>query len=190
MSALGYQLRRWLPRQLAPRPSLDRRLYGLVNSLPHTYRSDLYVGILSDLGEGAGWWLAGAWIALLDGKRGRRTALATAAASLAASRIAQDLLKPFFRRRRPWGQGRSVVVGRRTFDTSFPSGHSAASFAAATVLAGSYPKAGVPLFVTAAGVAVSRVFLGHHFPSDVTAGAVLGAAIGLLSRRLAFPRSA
>lgn len=183
MSALGYQVRRWVPRRLAPRPTLDRRLYQLVNSLPHTYRGDLYIGILSDLGEGLGWWLAGAWLVLLDGSRGRRAALTAAAASLAASRVAQDLLKPFFRRRRPWERGRSVVVGRRTFDTSFPSGHTAASFAAATVLAGAYPKAGLPLYVTATGVGISRIFLGHHFPTDVAAGAVLGTFIGLLGVR-------
>jgi len=73
------------------------------------------------------------------------------------------------------------VVGGKTPDHSFPSGHTAASFAAATVLAMAYPSARPLLFVTAGAVGVSRIHLGHHFPTDVLAGGLLGTGIGLLS---------
>jgi undecaprenyl-diphosphatase len=76
------------------------------------------------------------------------------------------------------------VVGRRPADTSFPSGHTAGSFAAAVVLSCFYPRDAPLLLGTAAAVGASRVYLGLHFPSDVVVGAGLGAAVGLVARRL------
>jgi undecaprenyl-diphosphatase len=73
-----------------------------------------------------------------------------------------------------------AVVGIRTMDPSFPSGHAASSFAAATALASFYPQTAPLVFALSTGVALSRVHLGHHFPSDVTAGALLGVVSGSL----------
>ena len=61
---------------------------------------------------------------------------------------------------------------------SFPSGHAANAFGAATVLAWFFPAVRVPLYLVAGLVAVSRVLRGSHFPTDVLAGAVLGVVIG------------
>ncbi|HZO97052.1 MAG TPA: phosphatase PAP2 family protein [Gaiellaceae bacterium] len=72
---------------------------------------------------------------------------------------------------------------------SFPSGHATTSFACATVLALALPRLRVPLLVLAAAVAWSRVYVGVHFPLDVLAGALLGAALGLAAAR-ALPRLA
>jgi len=56
-----------------PAPStLDARAYELLNGLPHNRYSDRYIALVSDLGEGAGWAFAGLWLAVLDGRRGRR----------------------------------------------------------------------------------------------------------------------
>ena len=160
--------------------SLDRRLYAMIHGLPHSPLGDRYVGILSDLGEGLGWVGAGLAIAWLGGRKGRRAGLATAVASVGTTYVVQRMIKPVFRRKRPF-VGRDVaVVGITTDDASFPSGHTASSFAAATALSTFYPKASPLVFGLAAGVGVSRVHLGHHFPSDVTVGALIGIGTGTL----------
>jgi undecaprenyl-diphosphatase len=68
---------------------------------------------------------------------------------------------------------------------SFPSGHATVSFACATVLALAVPRLRVPLFVLAALISFSRVYVGVHYPFDVLAGAVLGVAIAIALRMLA-----
>ena len=166
--------------------TIDARIYEFLNGLPHSARSDRYIGLVSDLGEGVGWAFAGVWLAVLDGDRGRRAAIASVAGSAGATYIAQRLLKPIFRRNRPWFTREAAkVVGGKTPDHSFPSGHTAASFAAATALSMAYPRARPLLYATATGVGLSRIHLGHHFFSDVAAGAALGSALGWVMGSLA-----
>lgn len=167
------------PPQVLP-PSLDRRLYALIHGLPHSPTGDRYVALLSDLGEGLGWVGAGVALVWLGGTRGRRAGLATVIASLGTTYLVQQRIKPLFRRKRPHVGRDIMVVGIRTTDASFPSGHAASSFAAATALAAFYPKAAPLVFTLAAGVGASRVHLGHHFPSDVVVGAGIGVASGAL----------
>jgi undecaprenyl-diphosphatase len=70
-------------------------------------------------------------------------------------------------------------------DPSFPSGHAASSFACALVLAWFAPRLAVPLFLLAAGIAFSRVYVGAHWPLDVVGGAMLGLAVATALRLLA-----
>jgi undecaprenyl-diphosphatase len=74
---------------------------------------------------------------------------------------------------------------------SFPSGHSAIAFACAGVLAWQAPRLAPALFVLAALIAWSRVYVGVHYPLDVLGGAVLGLLIATALRWLAAnpPRS-
>jgi undecaprenyl-diphosphatase len=162
------------------RDGFDRRLYRVLNQLPHTRTSDRYVSVLSDLGEGLGWVAGGIALAMLGGPKGRRAGAATAAASLLATYVVQVRVKPIFRRVRPFVNREATVVGIRPADHSFPSGHTASSFAAATALAMFYPRAAPLAYSLATAVGMSRVHLGVHFPSDAAVGGVIGIGIGTL----------
>jgi undecaprenyl-diphosphatase len=63
--------------------------------------------------------------------------------------------------------------------SSFPSGHAATAFAAATAVGLLHPRLRAPLLALAAMVALSRVYLGVHYWSDVLVGSLLGTAVGL-----------
>ncbi|HEX9100315.1 MAG TPA: phosphatase PAP2 family protein [Candidatus Dormibacteraeota bacterium] len=163
------------------RGGIDRRLFSFINGLPHSTTSDRYVSVLSDLGEGLGWVAGGAALAILGGTKGRRAGVATAVASLTATYVVQQRVKPLFRRVRPFVNREARVVGIKPADHSFPSGHTASSFAAATALAFFYPRAAPLAYTVATGVAASRVHLGVHFPSDAAVGGVIGIGIGTFS---------
>jgi undecaprenyl-diphosphatase len=65
-------------------------------------------------------------------------------------------------------------------DTTFPSGHAATSFAAATILTAATPRYAPLWFLLALAIGFSRVYVGVHYPLDVVAGAAFGSAIALL----------
>jgi undecaprenyl-diphosphatase len=114
---------------------------------------------------------------LIDGSAGRRLFIATAAA-FAIERPLYWYLKNSCQRRRPpeaIPQFQSVVTASDRF--SFPSGHTCAAFVLATLVTLHYGAAAAPLYLWAVGVALSRIVLGVHFPTDTLAGAILGTLI-------------
>ena len=94
------------------------------------------------------------------------------------------ILKPLVGRLRPFAVHAVELLVEAPLDASFPSGHTAVSFAAVFAL----KTAGSPLWKPALAVALvmafSRLYLYVHWPSDVLAGALLGAAVGWAGAKL------
>lgn len=96
------------------------------------------------------------------------------------------LLKPLFDRIRPFALNHAVtLLVRPHLDASFPSGHTAVSFAAVFALKASESPLWKPALGLAVVIAFSRLYLYVHWPSDVLGGALLGATVGWMGSRLA-----
>jgi membrane-associated phospholipid phosphatase len=123
---------------------------------------------------------AGAW--LLDADHDWEPAYRLTLTEVVAT-AATFGLKYLIQRERPYVALPDVELraGNEPDPYSFPSGHVALAFAVASSLSLSYPEWYViaPAAVWATSVAVSRIWLGVHYPSDVLAGALLGTAVGL-----------
>ena len=137
----------------------------------------LFISQLCDYG----WFWIALTLLLLCIRKTRSRALGSAF-SLAFAVISCNLcLKQLISRTRPYLLFDCLVpLGRPEQDTSFPSGHTCSSFAAAMAITCMFgKKAGIPAFVLATLIALSRLYLGMHFPTDVLAGAILGVGCGL-----------
>jgi len=92
-----------------------------------------------------------------------------------------ELIKHIVKRPRPFVRNLKIVAVYDPTNSSFPSGHSSSTIGAATALSLAYPKWYViaPSFLWAGATCYSRMYLGVHYPTDVTAGALLGAGTAL-----------
>lgn len=148
------------------------------------------------LSRAADWsrlWMGVAALLALSGRPAWRRAAVRGLASVAlASASANGLAKLWVRRGRPPLGVVPLVrrVHRAPVTTSFPSGHGASAAAFTVGVALEAPELAVPVGALAAGVAVSRVWTGAHYPGDVVAGVALGAAASLALARVARRRRA
>ena len=79
------------------------------------------------------------------------------------------------------------VIDRRPLTASFPSGHAATAVAGAIMLSRIWPAGRFVLGALAMLIALSRIYVGVHYPLDIVAGAGLGAACAWAVRRTAGP---
>jgi undecaprenyl-diphosphatase len=102
-----------------------------------------------------------------------------------ASALASGLKPVFDRPRPPIGHPEIHPLVALPGDASLPSGHAAGAFAAAFAVGLVHPRLRGPLLGLAALVALSRVWLGVHYLTDVLAGAALGAGVAYAAWRIA-----
>jgi len=106
------------------------------------------------------------------------------ATTMAANVAVTALAKRGFNRQRPFQvDPRIVPAVRLPHDSSYPSGHTSSAFAAARVISVLRPDLADEAYSLARQVAVSRVYAGVHFPTDVIAGAQLGTQVAQLALR-------
>jgi len=136
--------------------------------------------------HGVLWFAAAAALAAARTPRSRRAAARGLASLSVASLTINTIGKRSIRRPRPVLDPvpLSRQLKRQPITTSFPSGHAASAAAFATGVALESPAWGAAVGPIAFSVAMSRVYTGVHFPSDVLAGAVLGAVAGFAVRGL------
>jgi undecaprenyl-diphosphatase len=139
-------------------------------------------GVVSRLGDGWLWYGLIAALAIGAGEHGRHAALQMACTGIVAW-LLYRVLKRRTRRPRPFRVHREVIARAPPLDEfSFPSGHTLHAVSFGIVATTWFPALALPLALFAVLVAMSRVVLGLHYPSDVLAGAALGAVLGLASR--------
>lgn len=147
-----------------------------------SYRSVFVVcRVCSRLADGVLWYALILALPLAAGSSGWQCALHMSLAGLASLSI-YVLLKRGICRPRPYVTCTDIrQCGRELDRFSFPSGHTLHSVGFSLVLAYYFPLSTLVLIPFTLVVATSRIVLGLHYPSDVLGGALVGAAIGLIS---------
>lgn len=173
---------------LGPLFAADTALFLYINqSLSHPLL-DLLMPLISHLGSIFLW--APLSIIFLHYRRllGKRLITGLVPAALVVFSIKHIVARP-----RPF----DVLEGINILDietlSGFPSGHTTFAFLAAFLLSREFPKYRIPFYIIAVAVALSRIYVGMHFPLDVLAGAIIGLAAGyavvqLIPRRPKRPR--
>lgn len=159
---------------------MDRAERSLCLRINRGCRRDVVRGffvVASRLGDGYAWYALIAVLAVTGGESGALMALKMALTGGLGAALYR-LLKQRLVRERPCMSHAGILMGTAPLDRySFPSGHTlhAVSF---TMLAVSHdPTLAVLLLPLALAISASRVVLGLHYPTDVAAGALLGAAL-------------
>lgn len=125
-------------------------------------------------------------VSLIEGDKELLEVSYEMAAGLAITAIVTQGLKVTVNRQRPYYKHTGIYPSETDNSPSFPSGHTSLAFSTATSLALNTRKwyVTVPAYAWVTSVAYSRLYLGQHYPSDVFAGAAIGAASAYVSHWL------
>lgn len=158
---------------------MDVTILKYVQDHCHNRFTDFFFTFLSRMGNGGAVWFCFALYLLADFHQKRYALLLFF--SIALSHLISQILKPIIGRPRPFVTfpGRRLLI-HTPGGYSCPSGHSATSFAAATVLCMAGRQFGIAALLLAFGIAFSRIFLFVHYPSDTMIGAALGVGCAML----------
>lgn len=179
-------LRQAVLRRLKPLDALDANLFLLVNHLPHTrLLNAFFYGLTVIFNGGAAWYFVTTVRALRNRRRIGELIQEVAIPLTITTALVEFPIKAYFRRRRPFITIiQAIVIGKKPGTWSFPSGHSASAFAGAWLLNRRFERFWPLRYLTAGLVAFSRIYLGDHYPGDVTSGSLLGLLFAMFFRKL------
>jgi undecaprenyl-diphosphatase len=151
---------------------------------------DAVMPVITALANAGIFWIA-LTVLLLALPKHRRTGIAMSLSLIMGLIVCNLILKPAFARIRPYDYqlahyGKVIpLLINAMHDYSFPSGHTMASFEAATALALGNKKLGIPALILASLIAFSRLYLYVHYPTDVLFSIAMGIAFGFIAHHLA-----
>lgn len=163
---------------------IDTSICRGLNRTSRIYGVRPFFAAVSRLGDGMLWYALIALIALIDTESGYLHAaqmLGTGAVGL----LIYKLIKSTTVRPRPYASDNGIDLCAHPLDQySFPSGHTLHAVCFSVIACAHYPMLYEPLFLFATLVALSRMVLGLHYPTDVVAGAAIGATLAGISLSL------
>lgn len=160
---------------------LDSALCVRVNRTSRNRSVRVLFRVISRLGDGVFWYTIMLGILLTQGESGVMQCLHMASAGLAGT-LLYKWLKGKTLRPRPYEVHQDIWLTGRPLDRfSFPSGHTLHAVLFNMILMAYYPILACLVLPFTIMVAISRVVLGLHYPSDVLAGAAIGAMVAMLS---------
>jgi undecaprenyl-diphosphatase len=160
--------------------SIDLAILYFFNHTISTAFLDKFFSVITNVNN---WYIA--YLILLGilffkgGKRGKIAVIGIILLIIVTDQTGYKILKELFQRARPCNVLADIITPLGcTGSFSFPSNHALNNFAAATFFARLFPSFRLILFTTASLIALSRIYLGLHYPSDVIAGAAIGIVFG------------
>ena len=173
--------------------TFDMKVYQFAEQLRGPVFDQIMV-FFTHMGDGGYFWIALSVVLLLF-KKTRKYGLAMAGALAVASLLNSIVLKSLFDRPRPYvmdiANWQRVATDGWMYEmpfeslkeksVSFPSGHTASSFAAAIGVFYIDKKKGIVPLIVAALIGFSRIYIHVHYPSDVVGGVITGVVFGLLA---------
>lgn len=179
-------LRTAVLKRLKPLDAVDANLFLAINHLPHTRILNWFFYSLTTIFNiVAPWYGEMGIMALRDRKNAGHIFRESILPLLITSSLTELVIKPYFRRRRPFiSIIHAIVIGKKPGTWSFPSGHAAAAFAGAWLLNHQRPRLSLLRYFIASLVGFSRVYLGDHYPGDVASGSLFGLLSAEIFHRL------
>lgn len=159
---------------------MELRILDFLQTI-HTPLLDKILAFITSLGNAGIIWIVLAVVLLILPKT-RKTGIIVAAALLMDLVLCNLILKNLVARVRPYDVNTAIaILIKKPLDFSFPSGHTAASFAAMTALfLAKMKKAWIAALILAVLIAFSRLYFYVHYPTDVLGGAVVGILSGII----------
>ena len=160
----------------------------MLEGIQSSMRNDFFDGFfktVTHLGDAGIFWIL-LTIALLIIPKTRKLGYCSAIALVLDVLLVNCCIKPIVNRDRPYTMAEYAARGiqlliKEAHDASFPSGHTAASFASAVAILFYNRKMGIPAIILAVIIGFSRLYVAIHFPSDVFVGAIVGILCAIIA---------
>lgn len=147
---------------------------GLMNRICRPGKVKTFFVAMSRLGDGAAWYALLFALPLVYGAAGFATSASMIKVGVVNFAL-YKIIKKFSARHRPCAVSAEINLGTPPLDQySFPSGHTMHAVAFSMVITAHHPELAVLLIPFSSLIAMSRVILGLHFPTDIIAGGVIG----------------